>query len=101
MRIFIAGPMRGLHEFDFPAFHRTAAKLRAEGHEVFNPDRRATLPATKTRPRASTASASARPCATTSPGFASMPTPLRCCPAGQARRARKPSGPPRSPSGSR
>jgi hypothetical protein len=29
--------MRGIKNFNFPAFHAAAAKLRAEGHEVFSP----------------------------------------------------------------
>ena len=37
MRIYIAGPMRGLPDFNFPAFHAAAAELRALGHTVFNP----------------------------------------------------------------
>jgi hypothetical protein len=36
-RCYVAGPMRGIPEFNFPAFHAAAAKLRAEGWEVFNP----------------------------------------------------------------
>lgn len=37
MRVYLAGPMRGIADHNFPAFHAAAAKLRAEGHEVFNP----------------------------------------------------------------
>jgi hypothetical protein len=40
MRIYIAGPMRGVANFNFPAFHAAAKKLRAEGHHVFNPAER-------------------------------------------------------------
>ena len=37
MKIYLAGPMRGYPEHNFPAFNAAADKLRAEGHQVFNP----------------------------------------------------------------
>ena len=36
-RIYLAGPMTGLPEFNYPAFHDEAARLRALGFEVVNP----------------------------------------------------------------
>lgn len=36
-RVYIAGPMTGLPDFNYPAFHEAAAKLRAMGYEVVNP----------------------------------------------------------------
>jgi len=36
-RIYIAGPMSGLPELNFPAFNEEAARLRAIGFDVVNP----------------------------------------------------------------
>lgn len=36
-RIYVAGPMTGLPDFNYPAFHAAATQLRAQGHHVENP----------------------------------------------------------------
>jgi hypothetical protein len=40
MKVYLAGPMRGYKDFNFPAFFAAAHKLRVEGHSVFNPAER-------------------------------------------------------------
>lgn len=37
LRIYIAGPMTGLPNLNFDAFHAQAARLRLQGHTVINP----------------------------------------------------------------
>jgi Domain of unknown function (DUF4406) len=32
IKVYLAGPMTGVPEFNFPAFHAAAAKLREEGY---------------------------------------------------------------------
>jgi len=36
-RIYIAGPMTGHIELNFPAFHAAATRIRAAGHIAINP----------------------------------------------------------------
>lgn len=36
-KIYLSGPMTGLPEHNCPRFHEVAAKLRSEGHDVYNP----------------------------------------------------------------
>lgn len=37
MRWYLAGPMTGIQDLNFPAFHAEAARLRAMGYDVVNP----------------------------------------------------------------
>ncbi len=37
MRIYISGPMSGLPDFNYPAFHDASAQWRAAGYEVLSP----------------------------------------------------------------
>ena len=37
MQVYIAGPMTGLPEFNYPAFNAAADDLRARGYDVLNP----------------------------------------------------------------
>lgn len=36
-KLYIAGPMSGLPEFNYPAFHAAEAQLQAAGYETLNP----------------------------------------------------------------
>ncbi|VFR96490.1 Phage protein [plant metagenome] len=37
MKLYLAGPMTGHPDLNFPAFHEMAARLRGLGHEIINP----------------------------------------------------------------
>ena len=37
LKVYLSGPMTGLPELNFPAFHAAAARLRGAGYTVVNP----------------------------------------------------------------
>lgn len=37
MKLYVAGPMTGLPDYNYPAFHAAEAGLRAAGYDVANP----------------------------------------------------------------
>lgn len=37
IRVYVAGPMTGIQDLNFPAFHAEASRLRGLGYEVVNP----------------------------------------------------------------
>ncbi len=40
LKVYLAGPMRGIESYNFPAFNWTAQHLRKQGYKVFNPAQR-------------------------------------------------------------
>lgn len=50
MKTYLAGPMRGYAEHNYPAFREAAKQLRALGYEVFNPAEHAPMPLEGTEP---------------------------------------------------
>ncbi|MGQ3001264.1 MAG: DUF4406 domain-containing protein [Hydrogenophaga sp.] len=46
-RVYVAGPMTGIPDLNFPAFHRQATRLRARGIDVVNPAEINTDPSAK------------------------------------------------------
>ena len=44
MRVYLAGPMTGLTDYNLPAFAAATAQLEALGYEVVNPGRRGVIP---------------------------------------------------------
>lgn len=39
MKVYIAGPMTGLPDFNYPAFFEAEKELQEQGHETLNPAR--------------------------------------------------------------
>jgi hypothetical protein len=42
-RVYVAGPMTGIDDFNYPAFNAVAERLRAQGYEVENPAEHGTV----------------------------------------------------------